>query len=1089
MPRFRPRWLSLFLVGAILWLASQPSSGAPSPVQELRVQTVGDKNYFHVRLNLPPNLVEDTDRFRNWWEGPSPSLAPRLVDSEGKLQVVCRRFDPNANRGRPSDDRRFRDKDEPLKDSSLKDGFGPKDRPGPRGPEPIRGLEFIGRCNPGIGEVTAKLIYPVPGRPLPIIGTLTRQPPPPVWREMEVVLDFKNARVVALPREAKERKEQEPWLREDPRDLRKDEAPRRRFGPHQPPVGDDLEGLWARAQVDQFRDLAREVRDFGFYRFAAETTARKYRVQMEDPRFELDWNRDRQMFGPVGPVDRQLYNLTTGASAITESLQMRRMNRVAPRGDGERVVPIAEIQGIDIAEHPWKKMLEGKKPADEPMAKMIPHDNYYLTFRNPAKMLAFATLLDQWGGNINRAFEFTSRDYRLWDRYEQQLGLKTSAIAKNLGSLGIKGVGVTGSDAYLQDGTDITLLLQATDPGSLVAALDQMLAEARKKFGARLKESKSSYQGTTIESRVTPYREVSLHRAILGDVVLLSNSKVGLQRVLDTAQGRGKRLSDSLDFQYMRVVFRADDPTEDGFLYLPDAFIRKFVGPESRIKQKRRLEALVSLNALTCGAMLTAWETGKTPTSTPNLLEVAGIRGEEVPVPDGKPATWDSEQLVAASEVYGTIHFATPLVEIDATKATQIEAEEYRRFRMDYLGLWRQFFDPIGMRLAMKDGQVKLETYILPLIQNSAYNQLRRVTGSGSFKFDPSSISAKTLVQYMLHLGTDVNERMRWVAPFGPGRVPGPDVQLAAMMAWAIEPLGEWILLRIDESPNYEKLVRMAEQAARGHQSDIEDVARMVWTLPLAVGVDVKNPMTVAAALMALRTSAMLVLPGGITWGPLDQEYKGVPIVRVGATRAGRRMMGIGPGQPGPFRREPFLPALYYAMIDGGLYVSLNEEMMRSLIDQTVARKEGKGELVEAASSLYVSPGAAEQTKGLIKRLVEIQTNQAARTALPIWYALYRANIVPPDAKPEAAADAAYRYLGYVPVSPDGTAFRYDRGMDEVRSERHGSLRKPILERTTADNASFNQLLESLKSIRADLRFREDGIHTVLTMDRAKVGK
>jgi len=1090
MSTVRKRYVPLLLVGTFLWIASQPTTAAPEPVQELRVQAVGDQNYFHVRLRLPDNLVEDVDRFRTWWQGPSPSLAPRLVSADGQLRVVCRRVD--RDRDRRFDDRPpFADKDFALKDAP----------PGPRRPAPVQGLEFVGRYDPKAETVAAKLLYPVPGRPLPLIGGLTRQPPPPVWREMDVTLDFKNAKVVAVPAEAKQRKEQEPWLRPDERRFDKDVAPdkdvpfgkdgppRRRNAPHTPPAAADLEGLWAAAQVDQFRDLAREVRDFAFYRFAAEATARKYRVQLEDTRFDRDWDRG---FNPVmnsfGPFDRDLYNLTTGATAITESLQLRRMNRLPEGRPQERTVPVADIQGIDIAEHPWEKMMEGKTPADEPLAKMIPHDNYYVTFADPAKLLEFAALLDQWGGNVNRAVEFTSRDYRLWDRYERQLGLKTAALAKNLGSLGVRRVGVTGSDAYLQDGTDVTLLLQAADAKGLVAALEPLIAEARKQFGARLKETKSEHQGTAVESFVTPLREVSLHRAVVGDVVLLSNSPVALRRVLDTAQGRGKPLSDSLDFRYMRVVFRADDKGEDGFLYLPDAFIRKFVGPESRIKQKRRLEALVSLHTLTHGALLAAWETGKAPASTPNLLTAAGLRGEEVPVPDGKPATWDSEQIAAVSEVYGTIHFATPLVEIDATKATPTEAEEYRRFRLEYLNLWRQFFDPIGMRLAMRDGQVKLETYILPLIQNSAYNQVRRVTGGGAVKFDPSAISPKTLVQYMMRLSTDSNDRLGW---FGPGGgPPGPDVQLMAMIAWAVEPLGEWFLFRADESPNYERLVRMAEQAARGNPVDVEDVARQVWTLPVAVGVDVKNPMTVAAGLTALRTSAMLALPGGVTWGPLEKDHKGVPIVRVGATRAGREMMGpIGPRGPGLLPREPFLPAIYYAMIDGGLYVTLNEETMRSIIDGAVARKEGKGELVEAATSLYVSPWAAEQTRDLVKRLVEIQTHQSARTALPIWHALYRANVVAPAAKPDQAAEAAYRYLGYVPVSPDGTAFRYDRATDEVANERHGTLRKPVLERTTAETAPFNRLFESLKSIRADLRFREDGIHTVVTMERGPAGK
>ena len=64
----------------------------------------------------------------------------------------------------------------------------------------------------------------------------------------------------------------------------------------------------------------------------------------------------------------------------------------------------------------------------------------------------------------------------------------------------------------------------------------------------------------------------------------------------------------------------------------------------------------------------------------------------------------------------------------------------------------------------------------------------------------------------------------------------------------------------------------------------LEEVARLVWTLPVAIGVDVKNPLTLTAALTTLRTSAMLALPGALTWAPLEKEYKGVSIVRVQAT-------------------------------------------------------------------------------------------------------------------------------------------------------------------------------------------------------------
>jgi hypothetical protein len=302
-----------------------------------------------------------------------------------------------------------------------------------------------------------------------------------------------------------------------------------------------------------------------------------------------------------------------------------------------------------------------------------------------------------------------------------------------------------------------------------------------------------------------------------------------------------------------------------------------------------------------------------------------------------------------------------------------------------------------------------------------------------------------------------------------------------------MDPVGEWFLIRLDDSPVYERLLALSLRAEQGKPVDVEEVARQVWSMPVAVGVDVRNPLVFAGALAALRTSAQLSLPGALTWAPLEKPYQGVSIVRVQATPAGREMMGpIVGGRPRG--KDAFLPAVYYALIDGGFYLTLNEGMMRSLIDGAVAKRDGKG-AVEVASSLYLAPGAAEHAKPVLRRLLELQTHHQARTALPIWYALYRAGIVAEDATPEQAAGAAYRYLGYVPVSPDGAAYKYDRQHDEVVNERHGSFRKPTLRTTTAETSPLNFLTDQLRSVRADLHFREDGIHTVLTLDRGKGGK
>jgi hypothetical protein len=68
-----------------------------------------------------------------------------------------------------------------------------------------------------------------------------------------------------------------------------------------------------------------------------------------------------------------------------------------------------------------------------------------------------------------------------------------------------------------------------------------------------------------------------------------------------------------------------------------------------------------------------------------------------------------------------------------------------------------------------------------------------------------------------------------------------------------------------------------------------------------------------------------------------------------------------------------------------------------------------------------------------------------------------------------------------VPISPDGSSYCYDARAQEVVNARHGSLQRPQLHDELADKSPLNNLLAGLHSVRADLRFREDGVSTVLT--------
>src|SRR5262249_30346592 len=113
------------------------------------------------------------------------------------------------------------------------------------------------------------------------------------------------------------------------------------------PGRNDLEGLWASAQAARFAALEAQSPEFTFYGFARRATGRKYGVPVPSLRMQ-GWGRDDFPNEHV-----RLYETTTGAAAVAESLQLQRMLTQDSRDKGERKIDIKKVAGIDIAQHPW----------------------------------------------------------------------------------------------------------------------------------------------------------------------------------------------------------------------------------------------------------------------------------------------------------------------------------------------------------------------------------------------------------------------------------------------------------------------------------------------------------------------------------------------------------------------------------------------------------------------------------------------------------------------------------------------------------------------------------------------------------------
>jgi hypothetical protein len=805
---------------------------------------------------------------------------------------------------------------------------------------------------------------------------------------------------------------------------------------------DDLRSHWGLYQAAHFAVLETQVLDFSFYSFAREATGRKYGVVAPA------WVKRE-----IGEPQHRLYEITTGADAIAETLQLHRLLQPEIAAAGERTVDILHVGGVAVPEQPSDRLLADKRPAVEPLARLVPHDNYYVYFQSVARFIEAGDLLDQWGTSLLRVYEMKSRDLALRQRYERQLCLKSTALAKTLGPALVKGLAVTGSDPYVREGTDITIVFHVVNRPLFLAAIDGFIQEARLAHRDRLTEGREEYEGVTIEKFVTPLREVSLHRAAVADFVIYSNSPAGVRRVIDTHAERANSLANSNDLRYMRSVFPPGEKSENGFVFLSDAFIRRLTGPATRIKEKRRLEALTSMTMLTNAALFCAWETGKLPASHEAALTVAGLRPAEVAVPEGRGIRWDAEKQLALSDAYNTLHFATPLVELPIDKVTAAEAKEYASFRDEYVKLWRTYFDPIGLRLAFDDKKIRIETHILPLVGSEQYRQLRSLAGGATFQFVPRpgavvdflmSVGEKQTLAFQL----DANVFLREM--------------VALLICWEAEP-GTNLRQEYD---------------------------RLFWKLPLGVALLGNRGGIVETdeALVSFLQSTRIVEDD-----PQKSRYKEATIHKLAISperyREAASFLSLLPEQPFtslfailPIQEAP--PAFFIAGTDQGVHISANEDFLKKLIDRAQARKKDAKEppaANESNAAMFLGLANAREAAGL---LLENEAHHLALLNNNVLNCFHQTGILPPDADDKSRQATVRKFLGFAPVSADGSAYHYDARLREVANRRHGTYHRPQTHSDVQETSELGKLLNEFKALRAELRFHDNGLHTVLTIDR-----
>ena len=190
---------------------------------------------------------------------------------------------------------------------------------------------------------------------------------------------------------------------------------------------------------------------------------------------------------------------------------------------------------------------------------------------------------ERWGGHLLAAYSIDGRDARVREKLERQLLLRATPELDAFYDLVVGDVAVAGSDPFVAEGSDVTVLFTVRNALLFNARLEVERSSALAATRLRVSILREPYRGWTIVGVTTPDRSLSVYTSVRDNLAVVSSSMAALRRVADTVDGLAPSMAASDDFKYMRVAKPYAERDEDGFLFLSDAFVRRVTSPRLKI--------------------------------------------------------------------------------------------------------------------------------------------------------------------------------------------------------------------------------------------------------------------------------------------------------------------------------------------------------------------------------------------------------------------------------------------------------------------------------------------------------------------------
>ncbi len=815
-------------------------------------------------------------------------------------------------------------------------------------------------------------------------------------------------------------------------------------------VAPELPGQWAAAAVDY---LAHEGGVFGA---SASTRLRA--------RYKLAGAAASNVRGPSGGELVELMDTFAGRSAVQAALAVHR-GSVLSAGKQPRNVALAQCKPPELSRHPWAALAKrlGVAAPEEPLARAVPADFYFVRAKSFAAFTEILSVVENFGAPAADLFDGAATERGSLPRYLAELGIETGDLSRVLGPEVVQDFALTGSDPYVHEGSDVTLIFRLKSPLLFRAARLLALATHGAAHGGT-QNSSFTHEGVTVEVARSPDGRVRQHHAVVGELELVSNSDAAIKRVISTIQGKAPKLVDEPDFLYM-LARDAEVPAEV-LAFIGDRFVENVVGPAQKIAEARRQVALTELTAAPVAALLYGWVHGKSPSDKNQLMKSGWLAAAELRHLDGARIDWAPG--AAPRSAWGTPAALEPLIDLPAvSRVSAAERDSYAQFAQAYQARWSQYIDPIALRLSSaRRGDNKglhAELRVLPLV---SADEASRFDLGGDGHVAPAELASGA--RFSMGLGEQASLRrelsglLRWASSRGPG------IQLDWLGDYAMAGVADrselLVASRFSPQSRDIPIERPASAEELGHEDAPRDDFDVLSGLPAYAVVGLRSRVATAVALTAVRQLLESVAPGAVEWAPFA-SYRGVEVVRILGREQGREL------------------SVYYALAGDALVVTANRSVMRMLIEQALDGKlplQGKAGAASAHAKGNAKDGQvvfelAPAKKGSLRTILSWALTAAAQDGASHARAAAEAVLrgVPESAhKPERSAELSRAYLGETPLTPDGR--RYSLSPEGIADPLRGTAHAPEWPALPTPESPAEHVLGALNRVRSDLSFDEE---------------